>query len=106
MVAPLAVLYGASLAANAGIGLYTAYRNIKYQKAYMTENQRYWNDYHKRTGLRPKYPYRTGYHYNTASLYNSYASAVRSWTPLVGYGTSFQNTGYRSNYNYTHWMYA
>lgn len=106
-VAP--ILAGAYIAASAGASVYSSYKNIQYQKAYMAENARYWKDYEKRTGLKPRYPYRAGSVYNTNSLYNSYSSLVRSWTPLVGFGygqVGRRSNEYRPNKNYTDWMYA
>lgn len=37
-------------------GIYQFYQNYQRQ----TENKRYWNDYFDNTGIRPKYPYRSG----------------------------------------------
>ncbi len=38
------------------------------------ENRRYWSDYYKNTGFRPRYPMRAGAEYNLSSLYGSTTS--------------------------------
>lgn len=110
MAVPLIpVMVGAYLGASVGSSIYSAYKNIQYQKGAMAENKRFWNDYEKRYGLKPRYPYRAGSVYNTGSLYNSYSSAVRAWSPLVGfgYGQYQKSSGqYRGTKGYTDWMYA
>lgn len=45
-----------------------------YSRRYNRENSRYWADYYKNTGFRPRYPMRSGAEYNLGSLYGSIAS--------------------------------
>lgn len=45
-----------------------------YTRRYNRENSRYWADYYKNTGFRPRYPMRAGAEYNLSSLYGSIAS--------------------------------
>lgn len=110
MVVPIIpILAGAYFAISAGASVYGAYQNAKYQKGMIAENSRFWNDYYKNTGFQARYPYRSGSIYNQASLYGSYASAIRSWSPLVGYGYGqyqARSKQYRGNSSYTDWMYA
>lgn len=104
------VLVGAYLGASVGSSIYSAYRNIQYQKGAMAENRRFWSEYERNTGVKPRFNYRSGYTYNTNSLYNSYSSAVRSWSPLVGfgYGQYQKSSGqYRADSHWSgDWMYA
>lgn len=67
MVAPLVV--GAIAAAS----LYGGYRSIRGG----IENRRFWNDYRARTGIRPKYPIRSGYSYD-------YSRAVYAGAGIAG----------------------
>lgn len=45
-----------------------------YTRRYNRENSRYWADYYKNTGFRPRYPMRSGAEYNLSSLYGSITS--------------------------------
>lgn len=81
MVAPL-VAIGAGLMA--GGTAVKSYYDIR--KAY--ETRRYWNDYYKNTGVKPKYPYRSGYY----DIYAAYGSALR------GAGASLVSTGIGRGY--------
>lgn len=56
MVAPLLAVLGASVGMQAVTGIYQFYMN--HQRA--IENERYWNDYYRNTGVRPVYPFRAG----------------------------------------------
>ncbi len=45
-----------------------------YSRRYNRENRRYWVDYYKNTGFRPRYPMRSGAEYNLSSLYGATTS--------------------------------
>lgn len=52
-----------------------------YTRRYNIENRKYWSDYYKNTGFRPRYPMRSGAEYNLSALYGAragYNSAVAS----------------------------
>lgn len=56
LVAPLVAVLGASVGMQAVTGIYQFYMN--HQRS--IENQRYWDDYYRNTGIRPVYPFRAG----------------------------------------------
>lgn len=73
-VIPIAAIAAASLfAVDLGIGAYNGYRS--YQA--MVENERYWDDYYKNTGHRPRYPMRAGAYNDLARLVTPISSGVR-----------------------------
>lgn len=91
MVAPVIVVAGAmagSAILNYVLNEKVANSQIKqsqytadYARRYNIENRRYWADYYKNTGFRPRYPMRAGVEYNLGALYGartSYNSAVAS----------------------------
>lgn len=80
----LPVIAGASFAAGAISDLYSQWSNYNYQKAALDENERYWNDYIRNTGVKPRYPYRSGMYQNSAFLYSG---LVRSHTSLIDSGS-------------------
>lgn len=65
----LGIGFAVSTAIGVGSSTYNFYQNSQRQ----AENQRYWNDYEKNTGIRPRYPYRTGSYYDYGYML-SYAS--------------------------------
>lgn len=73
----VAGILAAGTIASTGAGAYKTYRgtktasaNLAYQMAMQKENTRYWNEYYKNTGFRPRYRYRSGYVYNPMSINN------------------------------------
>lgn len=66
MVLPLAVIGAMGVAG----GLSTVHKGLQY-----AENRRYWREYEKNTGYRPRYPARTGY-YDYLSLASSGISSA------------------------------
>lgn len=70
----------------------TANFNREYALRGYAENARYWDDYFKNTGYRPRYPIRSGADYNLGSYYGaeqSRAGAFASVLNSVGHvGTS------------------
>lgn len=69
------------LFAGVGFGLSTIYNTGK-----ALDNRRYWNDYYRNTGYRPRYPYRAG---------------VYDWMKDFG-KTAYGAVGYYS-YNSKYW---
>lgn len=58
-----AILLGGAVGAGALSGAYRTYRGVQ---GYF-ENRRYWEDYQRNTGVRPRYGYRQGYNYDWTS---------------------------------------
>lgn len=94
-----AIVFG-SMAAGAVSQIYASHKNIQYQKSAMSENNRFWSDYERNTGVKARYPYRSGSVYNTNSLYNSYSSSIRAHTSLIGYGAAQYNRNKRGDWLY------
>lgn len=65
-----ALVYGGTLIANA-VTMYNATQKYSYYKGYSAETSKYWDDYYKNTGYRPRYKYRSGYE----NLYDENATA-------------------------------
>ena len=91
MVAPVIVVAGAMMGSsilNYVLNERVANPQIKmadyladYSRRYNNENKRYWADYYRNTGFRPRYPMRVGSEYNLAGLYGattSKAAAIAS----------------------------
>lgn len=57
---------------------------IEYTKKYNAEIARFWNDYYRNTGHRPKYPYKSGAIANEATLAHLYASNLTSASAMMG----------------------
>lgn len=49
-----------------------------YSRRYNIENRRYWSDYYKNTGFRPRYPMRVGAEYNLGALYGARTSRANA----------------------------
>lgn len=47
-----------------------------YTRRSAQENRRYWNDYYKNTGFRPRYPMRSGAEYNLGKLYSARTTQI------------------------------
>lgn len=102
MVAPVIVVAGAMMGSsilNYVLNERVANPQIKmadyiadYSRRYNKENKRYWADYYKHTGFRPRYPMRVGAEYNLAGLYGattSKAAAIASkYRAAAGVGTA------------------
>lgn len=58
-----AILLGGAVASGVGAGGYKFYRGVMAG----FENRRYWEDYQRLTGVRPRYGYRSGYNYDWSS---------------------------------------
>lgn len=97
MVVPVipAIILG-SMAVSSGASIYAGWKNVQYQKSAMAENNRFWSEYAKNTGVKPRFPYRSGSVYNTSSLYNSYSSIVRAHTSIVGNGAGMYGHYHRN----------
>lgn len=68
----LGILMGVSSGASSLGSLYSARANAasyQYTAAKFAENDRYWADYRKNTGIIPKYPYRAGAVNDVGQLY-------------------------------------
>lgn len=69
------------------VGAYKQNANARYQTEYqrnlIADNERYWADYYKNTGITPRYPYRTGYYQNYGSLYSAELAELNSYLNLV-----------------------
>lgn len=70
MVAPAVAAVGKALAwglpaifgaLDVGIDIYSTAQNVEYRSNVDRENDTYWADYAKNTGIVPLYPYRAGY---------------------------------------------
>lgn len=85
MVPWLPIIAGVSFGVSTVSELYSQWKNYQYQKGALQENERYWQDYYRNTGVKPRYPYRSGYYQNSAFLYSG---LVRSHTSLVDSATS------------------
>lgn len=90
MVAWLPIIAGVSFGVSAISDLYSQWKNYQYQSGALKENERYWQDYYRNTGVKPLYPYRSGYYQNSAFLYSG---LVRSHTSLVDSATSRSRSG-------------
>lgn len=88
MVPWLPIVAAASFGVSAISDLYSQWKNYQFQSGALQENERYWQDYYRNTGVKPRYPYRSGYYQNSAFLYSG---LVRSHTSLV------EGAGRRSN---------
>lgn len=77
---PVPLVVATSLLLGSLVNLYANYntakstmRTAEYNMAYAMrgyrENARYWDDYFKNTGFRPRYPVRSGADYNLGSYY-------------------------------------
>lgn len=97
MVPILPIVAGASFGASFIWDLYSQWKNYQYQKGVLDENERYWKDYVRNTGVKPRYPYRSGMYQNSAFLYSG---LVRTHTSLVGYGVSETRRGKRGEWLY------
>ncbi len=89
MVAPVVVVAGAM----AGSAILNYVLNQKVSKAqiahanyaeqygmrYNAENKRYWQDYYRNTGFRPRYPMRSGAEYNLSGVYSARASRAGAY---------------------------
>lgn len=117
----VAGILAAGTIAGAGAGAYKTYRgtktasaNLAYQMAMQKENARYWNEYYKNTGFRPRYPYRSGYVYNPTSmnnLQNVIDVAPASYISGFSYGAMSLASLYRpqttyQSVPYNHYMYG
>lgn len=93
----------AAMVAGALVDVYATEKNTKasdkalnYSSAYINsqfqENERYWRDYYKNTGVRPKYPYRSGAVNDISQLYYNDASKLMNknarYQSYAGVGTS------------------
>lgn len=102
MVAPVIVIAGA-MAGSAILNyvlndkVASAQENLanyssNYIRRYNQENKRYWSDYYKNTGFRPRYPMRSGSEFNLAGLYANRISQVSAqvsrYRSLANIGTS------------------
>lgn len=95
LVAPLVVIAGVS-SLSAALGLYQSHQqkmindySYGYQSRYNAETERFWNDYYKKTGIRPRYPYRAGSNINYTS---QYGAKLASDTAYFGNIRSAANT--------------
>lgn len=76
----LGILMGVSSGASSLGSLYSARANAasyQYTAAKFAENNRYWADYKKNTGITPKYPYRAGAVNDLGQLYGHQAGVVK-----------------------------
>lgn len=114
----LPLLLAGTMAAGVLVNAYDAYRThqvnavaMDYQKGLQNEITRYWGDYYRNTGFRPRYPYRAGAVFDTSALYRmSYQntmSVVRAFQPFGSIGgfyapqrTYKADRGYRDPYHY------
>lgn len=102
MVAPIIVVAGAMMGSsilNYVLNEGVANSQIKmadyiadYSRRYNNENKRYWADYFKNTGFRPRYPMRYGAEYNLAGLYGATTSRnaafASKYRAAAGVGTA------------------
>ena len=76
----LGILMGVSSGASSLGSLYSARANAasyQYTAAKFAENNRYWADYKKNTGITPKYPYRAGAVNDIGQLYGRQAGIAK-----------------------------
>lgn len=76
----LGILMGVSSGASSLGSLYSARANAasyQYTAAKFAENNRYWADYRKNTGITPKYPYRAGAVNDVGQLYGRQAGVAK-----------------------------
>ena len=76
----LGILMGVSSGASSLGSLYSARANAasyQYTAAKFAENNRYWADYRKNTGITPKYPYRAGAVNDVGQLYGRQAGIAK-----------------------------
>lgn len=76
----LGILMGVSSGASSLGSLYSARANAasyQYTAAKFAENNRYWADYKKNTGITPKYPYRAGAVNDVGQLYGRQAGIAK-----------------------------
>lgn len=74
---PYRVVKAVSRAPVNAIYSYASYKDYNYQKAYRNDINRFYADYYKNTGHKPKYPYKQGAVYNDARLIRAYAGMFR-----------------------------
>lgn len=113
MVNPFLVYAGIGIASTF-FDAYSAYQrrqvsdySSKYQMSLIKDNENFWDYYEKRTGVKPRFPYRSGaiqdysgyynsrYQSNTA-YYNANKSGLRS---VGGLGFSNSNVYYSGRYS-------
>lgn len=115
MVAPLLIMGGIG-AISTFIGAYQAYQakqvsdyTANYSKLYAQDQERFWSDYERRTGVKVKYPYRTGsiqdysrYYSNrfksNTAYYNVGRSALGYTGGLAGFYARNRNYGFAGGY--------
>lgn len=104
MVPWVPIAFGLYSATHLGLDLYRAYgqrkvaqANLDYLSRQEKENKRFFDDYYKNTGIRPKYPVRSGASYNYGALYNAKWIADNWWISPAYSGAS---TLYSSTYLY------
>jgi hypothetical protein len=76
----LGLLMGVSSGSSTLGSLYSARANAasyQYTAAKFAENDRYWADYRKNTGITPKYPYRAGAVNDAGQLYGRQAGIAK-----------------------------
>lgn len=128
----IAVAIGAAAAASAGWNIYQTHKSTEksdeildytgeFYRGHYQENTNFWQEYIRRHHLQNrsiKYPYRTGYNFNRASimsadagLYNNelnrYGSYFRAGSTALGLAGLYRPSNtYKSNPNYTDVMYG
>lgn len=50
----------------------------RYTWGYYNDVNRFWSDYYKNTGFKPRYPYKSGSVYDVGQLYSAQARVYRS----------------------------
>lgn len=98
------LLMGVAMGTQAVSSIY-GYRNASYSKRYYEalerENNRYWGDYARNTGVKNRYPYRTGQVFNRSPIMSAEASqwgALNSfsnamlYSSLMPYAREYRNT--------------
>lgn len=103
MVAPVIVVAGAMMGSsilNYVLNEGVANSQIKmadyladYSRRYNNENKRYWADYYKNTGFRPRYPMRTGAEYNLGGLYGATTSKASAFASKYRAGAGMVTSG-------------
>lgn len=97
MVPILPIVAGVSFGVGIASDLYSQWKNYQYQKGVLSENERFWKDYIRNTGVKPRYPYRSGMYQNSAFLYSG---LVRTHTSIADYGVSQYRKGNRGEWLY------
>lgn len=69
-----AVLFAGAVGTGVLAGGYKTYRGVQ---GYF-ENKRYWEEYQKNTGYKPRYGYRSGYNYDWSSTFSGLYQAANA----------------------------